>query len=101
MTEREFERTVLETLRLCGWRFTHFRPAQTNRGWRTPLSGDAGFPDVVATRNDGRLLFLELKTDVGGLTQEQANWLSALGTAGAEVHVLRPSDWDAFVEWVR
>jgi hypothetical protein len=100
VTERDFERAVLETLRLFGWRFTHFRPARTARGWRTPLSGDAGFPDIVAVR-DERVLFVELKAEKGRLSDEQGHWLAALGFAGADVHCWRPSDWPTIEETLR
>jgi Holliday junction resolvase len=100
VTEREFERAVLEALRTFGWRFTHFRPARTERGWRTPLSGDAGFPDLVAVRGE-RVLFVELKAEKGRLRDEQAEWLSALGRAGQAVHCWRPSDWPAIEETLR
>jgi VRR-NUC domain len=100
VTEREFERAVLETLRVFGWRHCHFRPARTSRGWRTALSGDAGFPDIVAVR-DERVLFIELKTERGRLSEEQGRWLAALGFAGADVHCWRPSDWPTIEETLR
>jgi hypothetical protein len=100
VSEREFERAVLDTLRLFGWRFCHFRPARTNRGWRTPLSGDPGFPDIVAVRGN-HVLWLELKAENGRLGDEQARWLAALGVAGQEVHCFRPSDWDVLEEVLR
>src|SRR5256885_11723762 len=77
VTERDFERGVLETLRLFGWRFTHFRPAKTEKGWRTPLSGDAGFPDIVAVRSN-RVIWIELKAEKGRLSDEQGHWLAPL-----------------------
>jgi len=100
MTEREFERTVLETLRLFGWRFTHFRAARTSKGWRTPLSGDPGFPDIVAVRGK-RILYIELKAERGRLSDDQGRWLAALGLAGADVHCWRPSDWPVIEETLR
>jgi hypothetical protein len=100
MTEADFQRTVTDTLRLFGWRWTHFRPARTDRGWRTPLSGDAGFPDVVAVRGD-RVLWAELKAEKGRLSDEQAKWLAALGMAGQSVHCWRPSDWPTIEELLR
>jgi hypothetical protein len=100
VTEREFQKAVTDSLSVFGWRWTHFRPARTERGWRTPLSGARGYPDVTAVRADG-VLFLELKAEQGRLTKEQSAWLAALGSAGGEVHVWRPSDWDFIEETLR
>ena len=68
--------------------------ARTARAWRTAVAADgAGFPDLVLAK-PGRLLFVELKSENGRLSQEQARWLAALGlTERAEVKVWRPSDW--------
>ena len=61
MTEREFQRAVVELARLMGWRVHHTRPALTRAGeWRTPIQGDAGFPDLVLCRPP-RLILAELK----------------------------------------
>jgi VRR-NUC domain len=93
VSERDFQKTVTDALTLFGWRWCHFRPARTQRGWRTALSGAPGFPDLVAVRGD-RVLFAELKAANGKLRDEQQSWLSALGATGAvEVHCWRPSDW--------
>jgi VRR-NUC domain len=100
MTEAEFQGAVCDTLRLFGWRYCHQRPARTSRGWRTAISGDVGYPDLTCVRGD-RILWLELKAETGRLTQEQANWLAALGTAGGSVHVVRPSDWPMLEELIR
>ena len=66
MTEREFQRAVVELARLMGWRVHHTRPALTRAGeWRTPIQGDAGFPDLVLCRPP-RLILAELKRNAGG-----------------------------------
>ncbi len=94
MTEAAFQLQVLQLARLCGWRVAHFRPARTAKGWRTAVSGDGkGFPDLVLVRE--RVLFLELKTDSGRLTAEQAAWQAALQAAGQLALVWRPADWPA------
>jgi hypothetical protein len=90
--ERDFQKAVCEALTAFGWRWTHFRPARTGTGWRTPLSGSPGYPDISAVRGE-RILFVELKAANGKLRDEQRSWLSALGAAGAEVHCWRPGDW--------
>ena len=50
MTEAQFQNAVTEALTVFGWRWIHFRPARSEKGWRTPLSGAPGFPDLCAVR---------------------------------------------------
>jgi hypothetical protein len=95
VTERELQKGVIDCARLFGWRVAHFRPAQTARGWRTPVEADgAGFPDLVLVRHD-RLIFAELKGDGGRLAAAQSEWLQALDVVGGtvEVYVWHPADW--------
>jgi hypothetical protein len=88
-TERQFLRDVLTLARSLGWTAAHFRPARTEHGWRTPVEADgAGFPDLVLVRD--RVVFLELKTERGKLSDQQKEWLRALDAAGAEAYVVRP-----------
>jgi hypothetical protein len=91
-SEKDFQKAVTDALNALGWRWCHSRPARTSKGWRTALSGDAGYPDITAVRRD-RVVFIELKTERGRLTEEQGVWLADLGAAGAEVFCWRPSDW--------
>lgn len=92
VTEREFQKTVIEMARALGWVVAHFRPAKTSKGWRTPVQADgAGFPDLVLCKK--RVLYRELKTDLGRLTQAQREWISRLNLAGADAKVWRPRDW--------
>jgi hypothetical protein len=98
MTETEFLRQVLELATLLGWSGAHFRPALTTRGWRTPVQGPlgAGFPDLVLVHvRRRRVLFVELKSDTGKVSADQAAVLAALEEAGAETRLWRPRDWDA------
>jgi hypothetical protein len=98
MTEREFQRAVVELARLMGWRVHHTRPALTQRGrWLTPIQGDAGFPDLVLCRPP-RLILAELKRVDGKPTPAQREWLDALSAcAGVEVYLWTPADWDSIV----
>jgi hypothetical protein len=105
ITEAAFQDTVVELAKYHGWRIAHFRPARTEKGWRTPMTGDPGFPDLVMVRR-GRLVFAEMKRQSGRTTAEQGAWLSDLAFVGhrgagiaeypvvVEVFVWRPSDWD-------
>lgn len=106
ITEREFQRQVTDLAGYLGWEWAHFRPAQTSKGWRTPVSGPlgAGWVDLtLIRRRDRRLVFAELKTEKGRLSSRQEavlDLLRVLGTCPATphlhdqcvaVHVWRPS----------
>jgi VRR-NUC domain len=97
MTEHEFQRQVTDLAEIYGWEWAHFRPAQTARGWRTPVSGPlgAGFPDLVMVRaRDRRLIFVELKRDKGKVSLEQGRVLATLASAIGGVYVWHPEDFD-------
>lgn len=98
MKESVFQRSVIELARTLGWLVHAERPARTAKGWRTPIQGDAGFPDLVLARNDGRLIFAELKQDKGRTTADQDRWLATLATTAAEIYTWRPKNWDEIME---
>lgn len=77
ISETAFASQVEDLLRLYHWRWTHFRPAQTYKGWRTPLSGDKGLPDYICVRPP-RLIFAELKDQYSKPSPEQEAWLDDL-----------------------
>jgi hypothetical protein len=93
MTEVELQRAVIDCAHLFGWRVAHFRAARMGDGqWRTPVEGDgAGFPDLVMARE--RVIFAELKSQRGHLSEPQRQWSTRLVSAEAEVYLWRPSDW--------
>ena len=88
MTEDQLLAAVLDIAAYRGWRVTHFRPAKTDKGWRTPLSGNPGFPDLVLARR-GQVIFAELKDADGRLSPAQKGWKEELGEA---YEVWRPRD---------
>lgn len=98
LSEKQWQRQVIEYARLRGWRLYHHRPALNQSGrWSTALTGDAGLPDLILVRG-GRLVFAELKTDSGRVSQEQEQWLAALTACSCEVYLWRPRDWQEVVE---
>jgi VRR-NUC domain-containing protein len=97
MTEEEFLRQVIRLAKLRGFAVHHGRPGRTNKGWRTPIQGDAGFPDCVLIRGNV-IIFAELKTDCGRLRRNQETWLHLLRQAGQRAYCWRPSDWSAIEE---
>lgn len=91
VTEGEFQESVIALAKLSGWKVAHFRPALTEKGWRTPMQGDKGFPDLVLARR-GVILFAELKVKGRRVTNEQAEWGAAIGD---HWYVWRPSDMES------
>lgn len=84
MTEEQFMRQVRETALLRGWVCYHTRDSR---------GSDSGFPDLVlVNRRQVRLIFAELKTEIGRVTLDQQGWLSVLSAAGCEAAVWRPAD---------
>lgn len=84
-TEREagFQDAVVTMATYLRWKVYHTFDSRRS----TP-----GFPDLVLVRD--RVLYRECKTNVGRITQEQADWIEALTAAGADAGVWRPSDWE-------
>ncbi len=92
LSEKDWQRRVIDCARLFNWRYTHFRPAMTAKGWRTAMQGDKGFPDLVLVKPP-RVIFAELKSDDGNLTADQLSWISALNSSDVECYVWRPQNW--------
>lgn len=100
LTEQQFQGQVIDLARTLGWKVAHFRPAQTARGWRTPVAADgAGFPDLILVRD--RVIAAELKTQTGRVKDHQADWLQAFTAAGAEAYLWRPNDVETIIETLR
>jgi hypothetical protein len=94
LTEAQFQDQVVDLARLHGYRVAHFRPARTEKGWRTPVAADgAGWPDLVLVK-PGRMIFAELKSQRGRLSDDQHAWLDQLRAAGVEAYVWRPAQFD-------
>ena len=97
VTETQFADAVIELAQYNGWRVVHFRPARTDKGWRTAMTGDRGFPDLVLAR-DGVVLIVELKTQDGRMGVGQAEWGTALGDC---YRLWRPSDLNTIRDELR
>jgi hypothetical protein len=85
VTEKAFLDQVLGAFRLHKWRAFHVHDSRRS----VP-----GFPDVVAVhRGQHRVVWVELKTERGRLSDAQLAWGEALLAAGHEFYVWRPSSW--------
>ena len=96
MTEGALLDAIVDMAKLLGWHCSHFRAARTSDGWRTPVQGHTGFPDLVLLRPP-RLVFAELKTAKGKVHFDQATWLNGFRACGPsiETYEWRPVDWEA------
>lgn len=97
LSEQDFQRAVIDVALLFRWRVAHHRPARTVRGWRTPVEGHAGVPDLILAR-DGHVILAELKRHNGRVSPDQRLWLAALGEHG---RLWRPQDWAEIVGELR
>ena len=82
MTENEFQYEVEKLARRYGWKSYH---APRSWGPRTK-----GFPDLILVRD--RVLFRELKSENGDLSQSQEECIKLLRKAGSDAKVWRPSE---------
>jgi hypothetical protein len=88
---------VIDAAKMFGWRIHHTRPARTGKGWRSPIQGHVGFPDLVLVRGPV-LQFVELKRKPNKVEPAQQAWLDALSATGATVSVVWvPEELDGFV----
>ena len=93
INERAFQQAVVELATMTGWLVHHTLPAQNSAGrWRTPTQGNIGFPDLVLVHPKRGVIYAELKSAVGRVSEAQRRWLDTLEQAGAEAYVWRPID---------
>ena len=90
MTEAQFQQQIIAMARLLGWRVYHTHDSRRS---------EPGFPDLTLVRD--RIVFLEVKTETGRLSPEQADWIAAINAAGGAALVVRPSMWDEIVHALR
>ena len=83
MTEKEFQNSIIELVQIHGWLCYHTHDSRRS---------SPGFPDLVLAKS-GTVLFVEVKTDTGSLTNDQIVWLKA--THGV---IWRPKHWKVIVK---
>ena len=87
LTERDFQRQVVELARLHGWRVYSIPDSRR--------STEKGYPDLTlwhAKRKE--VVFAELKTNKGKLRPEQVTVHAEMQSCGLTVYVWRPEGWD-------
>ena len=98
MTEAEFQTSLIKWARSLGWRVHAERPARTAEGWRTPIAGDKGWPDLVLCRPP-RLIFAELKVGKNQPTADQVEWLRDLAMVRGRDDLTPPRNVIETVVW--
>lgn len=113
MTEKQFQDTVVDLAAVLGWRVHHVKPGMTSRGtWLTNVQGHVGFPDLVLAhagfsgRQFGQqmpsIIFAELKSQRGRISDDQQAWADTLTACpGVEYYVWRPSHMKQITERLR
>lgn len=81
MSEQALQAAVIQMCRMFGIEWYHTYDSRRSK---------KGFPDLVLCGS--RLLYRELKTQVGKLTAEQEKWGTRLRSAGQSWDVWRPED---------
>ena len=87
MTEKQFQSWVVDVAKVHGWKVYHTYDSRRS---------EPGFPDLVMVRD--RVLFRELKTDIGRISPAQKEWGEALTQAGADFAIWRPKDKKTIIE---
>ena len=91
MEEKRVERLLVEVVKRFGGMCLKF-----------VSPGTSGVPDRVVILPDGKIIFVELKTDVGKLSKIQEHTISEMKKRNADVRVLYGlKDVKAFIEEVK
>lgn len=93
--EAAFQSQVVQLAHTYGWLVQHTRPAKQGDRWLTPIQGDAGFPDLVLVHHKRGIIFAELKSPSGPVSDAQYQWGRTIKEAGGEWKLWRPKDLEA------
>lgn len=89
--EKEFQQSIIDLAKATGWYVYHTYDSRRC----TP-----GFPDLVLIKPP-TLLFREIKTETGRLTDAQKKWLSMLDESGLNASIWRPTNWPEIEETLK
>ena len=87
MTEAEFQRKITD---LCDWLGLKWHHETDSR------KSKQGFPDLVIVGTE--VIFAELKSKRGKVTDAQAEWISSIQNAKGTAYVWKPDDWPTIYE---
>jgi len=91
--ESDLREWVRDLCKLFGWKM-YF-------SW-TSIHSPRGFPDLVlANPEQERVIYAELKSEKGTVTEYQREWLDTLEACRQEVYLWKPSDIEGIAEILR
>jgi Holliday junction resolvase len=88
--ESDLQRAIVQVLASAGWLVMHI-PNQSTRGRQRWAGLLPGAPDLVVVKR-GRVVFLEVKTEKGKVSEKQSEVHDLLRSHGMEVRVVRGVD---------
>ena len=88
--ESDLQRAIVQALSYAGWLMIHI-PNQSTRGRQRWAGLMPGAPDLVAVKH-GHVVFLEVKTEKGKVSEKQSEVHDLLRLHGMEVRVVRGLD---------
>jgi Holliday junction resolvase len=88
--ESDIQRGIVQALLYAGWVVMHI-PNQSTRGRQRWAGLMSGAPDLVAVKR-GRVVFLEVKTEKGKVSEKQSEVLDLLRLHGMDIRVVRGID---------
>lgn len=92
MTEAALQQLLIDAAELNGWLVFHDNDSRRNA---------AGFPDLVLVKPP-RVLFLELKSEVGRVRPEQHVWMAALMRSDTIASaIVRPEHADRIIKYLQ
>lgn len=82
LSEKQWQKQIVDLAAQLGWRKTYhvYDSRRSHSGW----------PDLVLLRD--RIVYVEVKTERGKLSDTQKDWLNAIVNAKGEAYVARPRD---------
>lgn len=94
ISESAWQQQVIDLAHALGWKHLHVRRS-IGKGRRWTTATNIPWPDLTLwNERQQRVIFAELKTDTGSLTDGQEKTLESLNRAGAETYIWRPRHLD-------
>ena len=88
MDEKTFQKAIKNFAQDLGYLHYHTHD---------PRGSEPGYPDSTISKG-GRLIYAELKSAKGSLSNDQREWINALiNVQGVECYVWKPKDWQDII----